>query len=84
MEMCSDVKMACNKDVRCVFQKAGEQLTDDLTIIRKHEKRINADNEQQILQLNHITSNKKALAVELRQIIDSVKGLDYTNKNISN
>ncbi len=40
-ECCQDIKMACNKDVTKVFQRAGESLSDNLDKIRRHEKRIN-------------------------------------------
>ena len=36
------------------------------------------------MQLNQITTVKKGLAIELRQIIDAVKGLDYNHKSVSN
>ena len=52
--------------------------------LRFHEQRINVDNESSILQLNQITIGKKQLAVELRQIIDTVKHLDYVQKETSN
>ena len=34
--------------------------------------------------MNTITTSKKGLAVELRQIIDAVKALDFDNKNLQN
>ena len=46
--------------------------------------RMNEQNEQKIVQLNQITVNKKQLATELRQIIDTVKQLDYDNKEVQN
>ena len=45
-EMCRDIKANINKDVRKVFQRAGETLNDDLTKIRLKEKRINNENEK--------------------------------------
>lgn len=42
-----------------------------------HEKRINTQNEKEIVKLNELTLGKKQLAVELRQIIDTVKTLDH-------
>jgi hypothetical protein len=36
------------------------------------------------LTLNQITANKKQLALELRQIIDTVKHLDFAAKQVSN
>lgn len=59
-------------------------MTQDLEFIRKHEMRINQNSQQQIQQLNSITGTKKKLAVELRQIIDKVKDLDFENKKLSN
>lgn len=59
-------------------------MNDDLATIRRHESRINSQSEKDILHLNEITQNKKVLAVQLRQIIDSVKSLDYENKQIHN
>jgi hypothetical protein len=55
-----------------------------LAKVRIHEQRINVENESSILQLNQITIGKKQLAVELRQIIDTVKHLDYVQKETSN
>ena len=50
--------------------------------MRKHEIRINQNNADAILQLNKITQGKKQLAIELRGLIDSVKQLDFQNKDI--
>lgn len=36
------------------------------------------------MQLNTITTSKKGLAIELRQIIDTVKALDFESKNLQN
>ena len=67
-----------------MFQRTGESLANDLAKLRFHEQRINVDNESSILQLNQITIGKTQLAVELRQIIDTVKHLDYVQKETSN
>ena len=48
------------------------------------EARISKDNASQIGQLNGITVKKRGLAVELREIIDTVKGLDVEHKNVVN
>jgi hypothetical protein len=76
-EMCKDIKENINRDVRKVFQRTGEALNDELAKIRMHEKRINTQNEKEIVKLNELTLGKKQLAVELRQIIDTVKTLDH-------
>ena len=55
----------------------GENLNAELANIRKHEKRINTENEKEISKLNQITLGKKQHAIELRQIIDTVKQLDH-------
>ena len=70
--------------MRKVFAKAGEPMEDELKQIRKLERRINLQHEKQILKLDKIIQNKKMLATELRKIIDSVKQLDYDNKEIQN
>ena len=70
--------------MRKVFAKAGESMEDELKQIRKLERRINLQHEKQILKLDKIIQNKKMLATELRKIIDSVKQLDYDNKEIQN
>ena len=59
-------------------------MEDELKQIRKLERRINLQHEKQILKLDKIIQNKKMLATELRKIIDSVKQLDYDNKEIQN
>jgi hypothetical protein len=82
--MCRDIKSNINNDVRKVFQRTGESLNDELAKIRAHEKRINTQNEKQILKLNELTLGKKQLAVELRQIIDTVKTLDHSQKQTTN
>ncbi len=42
------------------------------------------ENEGAIHRLNEITQTTKGLAAELRQIIDMVKSLDYSNKQVTN
>jgi hypothetical protein len=84
VELCRDIQGSIHHDVRKIFAKVGEQLTEDLAQIRKHELRINSSQQKHISHLNSITTNKKALAVELRQIIDTVKALDYENKSLQN
>lgn len=44
-EMCKEIKMAVNQDVQRVFQRTGESLSSDLSKVRLHEQRINAQNE---------------------------------------
>ena len=39
--LCKDIKGSITADVRKVFQRAGESLSDDLNKVRLHEKRIN-------------------------------------------
>ena len=41
VELCNDIKGSIHHDVRKMFARAGEQLTEDLENIRKHELRIN-------------------------------------------
>ena len=84
IELCHDIKKSCHSDVRSVFARVGETLQDDLSTVRRHESRINTMNDKEILKLNEITQHKKVLAVQLRQIIDSVKKLDYDNKQVHN
>jgi len=84
IDLSHDIKKSCHSDVRSVFARVGETLNDDLSTIRRHESRINSHNEKAIVRLNEITQHKKLLAVQLRQIIDSVKQLDYDNKHIHN
>ena len=84
VELCRDIKDTCHQDVRKIFAKVAEKLEDDLGFIRKHEMRINQNNTDSILQLNKITLQKKELAIELRALIDSVKQLDYQNKDVQN
>ena len=62
----------------------GEDLDESLERIRKAEKRINNENEGAITKLNEISRQKKALALELRSVIDTVKKLDFENKKITN
>lgn len=70
--------------MRKVFATVGESLGSDLGQIRRHELRINTSQQAQISHLNTITTSKKALAVELRQIIDAVKALDFESKELQN
>jgi len=84
VELCNDIKGTCHHDVRKVFAKVAEKLEEDLNFIRKHELRINQNNAQAILDLNGITQQKKHLALQLRGLIDSVKQLDYVNKDVQN
>lgn len=82
IEMCHDIRMSSTHDVRKVFQAASEKLDEDIQFIRKHEIRINRQNEQAINQLGDITKSKKALAKELRALIQKVKELDYRSKEL--
>lgn len=84
VEMCGEIKGVCTRDVTKVFQRAGETLEEKLEFIRRVEARISKDNASQIGQLNGITVKKRGLAVELREIIDTVKGLDVEHKNVVN
>ena len=70
--------------MRKVFARVGETLSDELTKIRRHEHRINRDQNAQIISLNGITQKKKGLATELRAVIDRVKAMDFESKGISN
>jgi hypothetical protein len=81
--LCSDIRNTCHADVRRVFSKAAEQLTEDLAYIRKHEVRINVNSARDILHLNQITQDKKQLAVELRSLIEIVKRFDYECKDLA-
>lgn len=84
IELCRDIQGSIHQDVRRVFAQVSDQLTEDCNQIRKHELRINRQHEKYISQLNGITTNKKGLAIELRQIIDKVKALDFESKNLQN
>ena len=42
IELSKDIKDSSHYDVRKVFAKVGEQLQDELTLIRKVELRINS------------------------------------------
>lgn len=53
-----------------------------MEFIRKNEIRINQQNEKAIINLGQITQQKKKLATELRQLIGTVRDLDYDNKEI--
>ena len=46
--------------------------------------RINRETKDKIEQLNGITLTKKSLASELRAVIDTVKRLDFENKEVQN
>jgi len=46
--------------------------------------RINSSQVKHITHLNTITTSKKSLAGELRQIIDTVKALDFESKSLQN
>ena len=46
VELCNDIKGSIHQDVRKMFAKAGEQLTEDLDNIRRHELRINRQHEK--------------------------------------
>ena len=46
--------------------------------------RINRETKDKIEQLNSITQTKKNLAMELRAVIDTVKQLDFENKEVQN
>ena len=59
-------------------------MEEELNQIRKLERRINQQHHKQISRLDKIIQNKKMLAMELRKIIDSVKALDYDNKEVQN
>jgi hypothetical protein len=41
---CHEIKGAINADVRKVFQRVSEALSDDLDFVRKQEQRINVEN----------------------------------------
>lgn len=84
VDLCKDIQGAIHQDVRRVFATVGNQLTDELANIRRHELRINSSQQQHVAHLNTITTNKKGLAGELRQIIDTVKALDYDSKSLQN
>jgi len=73
IELSADIKRSCHPDTRKFFSKAAEKLEQDLEYIRKSERRINEQQSKPITKLNSIASKKKQVAVELRQIIDSVK-----------
>lgn len=70
--------------MRKVFARSAEKIEDDLSFIRKNENRINNNNSQAIQKLNQITQRKKSLASELRQSIDTVKKMDFENKDLQN
>ena len=41
IELCQEIKSYCGHDVRKIFARVGETLTDELEEIRRHELRIN-------------------------------------------
>ena len=84
IELCQEIQSSLSYDVRKVFARVGETLTDQLEIIRKHEQRINKSQQSQVASLNEITQRKKGLATELRQVIDRVKAMDYDSKTLNN
>lgn len=45
VELCQDIKRSVHHDVRKVFAKAGGILEEELATIRKHEQRINQQNQ---------------------------------------
>lgn len=82
IEMCYDIRESSHNDVRKVFAHSAEVLESDMAFIRKHEIRINKQNEDDITHLGEITKKKKELARELRSLITRVKDFDYQNKEI--
>lgn len=84
IELCHEIQSSCEHNVRKVFARVGETLADELTKIRRHEQRINRDQNAQIISLNGITQKKKGLATELRAVIDRVKAMDFESKGLSN
>lgn len=59
IEMCNDIRQSSHHEVRKVFASSAEQLEEELAFIRKHEIRINKQNEKAITQLGEITQQKK-------------------------
>ena len=84
IDLCQDLRRSSHVDTRKVIAKIAEGLTDSLNTIRRHERRINDQHQNQILNLNHITKQKKGLAQELRGVIDRVKKLDFDSKQVCN
>mgnify|MGYP000935225425 CR=1 FL=1 len=80
IEMCHDIKESSHYDVQKVFMHSGEELENQLAIIRKNEIRINNQNEKQITHLGEITKKKKAFAQELRHLITKVKEFDQQHR----
>ena len=52
--------------------------------MRRHEIRINRNQQEEVKRLNEITQRKKGLATELRAVIDRVKAMDYESKDLTN
>lgn len=84
IELCKEIQNSCGYESRKVFSRVGEKLEEELETIRKHETRINKNQQKQISTLNNITQKKKGLATDLRAVIDRVKKLDYESKDLSN
>ena len=55
LECCREIQNASGYDVRKIFSKVGETLSDQMAKIRKHEMRINRESRDKIEQLNTIT-----------------------------
>ena len=84
IELCREIQQSSGHDVRKVFARVGETMSEELEQIRKHEVRINRNQKEQVSTLNAITQRKKGLATELRSVIDRVKEMDYQSKDLSN
>lgn len=84
VDLCREIKDTCGPDVRQVFSRSAETLEEQLSFVRKHEQRINRNNAEAITRLNEITQRKKALAQELRRLIDVVKHQDFDHKDLQN
>lgn len=84
IDQCREISSTTQHDVRKIFEKVGNTLSDQCVKIRKHEIRINRESIGQIEQLNGLTQMKKTLATELRAVIDAVKRLDFENKEVCN
>ena len=84
IECCKEIQSSCGYESRKIFARVGDKLSSDLETIRRHETRINRNQQKQITTLNSITQRKKGLATELRSVIDRVKKLDYEGKDLSN
>ena len=66
IELCREIQSSLSYDVRRVFARVGETLSDQLEVVRGHEQRINVSQQSQVAALNAITQRKKGLATELR------------------